>query len=327
MSGLTELSTTYKPFKFPEFVEFTVEHEAMTWGEWEASLQRDVNQWKDGTITPHEKDHITQILRLFTQSDKIVGGSHVDVFLPYFKNNEARMAILSIANRESTHMRAYALLNDTLGLPDSEYQAFLEYTEMADKADFMEDFETVVDYDSKEYMMGLNLARTVMNEGLSLFSAFVQLLNYQRPEAGSKMQGMCEIVEWSVRDETKHVEYWSMLFRKHVEEFPHIVTDDFKLAIYDMYRKGVELEDKFIDLSYVEGGPESLDKADVKEYIRFIGDRRLVGLGLKANWNVEVNPLGWVDHIIGGDTQKNFFEGRVTDYNTNGLVGEWGWDV
>lgn len=321
MPRLNEYSVAYKPFQYPDFVQLAIDHESMFWGEWEASLQRDVNQWKDGTLSDAEKYHITQLLRLFTQSDKIVGGTQVDYFLPYFKNNEARMAILSIANRESTHMRAYALLNDTLGFPESDYRVFLEYQEMADKAEFMEDFSDRFD----AFSMGLNLARTVMNEGMSLFSAFAQLLNYQRPEAGSKMLGMCEVVEWSIRDETKHVEFWASLFRQHIEENPEIVTDRFKLLIYQMYRKGVELEDYFIDLSFNQGGPKDLDKDDVKEYIRFIADRRLVQLGLKPNWKVDKNPLGWIDHIVSGDSQKNFFEGRVTDYNQNGLVGEWGW--
>jgi len=325
MSRLTEVSTTYKPFAFPEFVNHAIDHESMFWGEWEASLQRDVNQWKDGTITPEERNHITQILRLFTQSDQIVGGSYVDVFLPYFKNNEVRMALLSIANRESTHMRAYALLNDTLGLAESEYRAFLEYEEMADKAEFMQDFHKTGGTDNA-VVMGLNLARTVMNEGMSLFSAFVQLLNYQRPEAGSKMLGMCEIVEWSVRDETKHVEIMAALFRRHVEENPRIVTDHFKKTIYEMYRTGVDLEDKFIELSFAMGGPKGITKEEVKQYIRFVADRRLTQLGLKPNWGIEKNPLPWVDHIIGGDNQKNFFEGRVTDYNHKGMEGDWGWE-
>lgn len=322
MSRLTSTSQTYKPFAFPEFVNYAIDHESMFWGEWEASLQRDVNQWQDGTVSKEEKNHITQILRLFTQSDQIVGGSYVDVFLPYFKNNEVRMALLSIANRESTHMRAYALLNDTLGLAESEYSAFLEFEEMAEKAEFMQDFDYL--HPTTEEM-GLNLARTVMNEGMSLFSAFVQLLNYQRPEAGSKMLGMCEIVEWSVRDETKHVEVMAALFRRFVEDHPKIVTAEFKRRIYEMYREGVKLEDAFIDLSMALGGPKDLTKEDVKQYIRFIADRRLTQLGLKPNWNVEKNPLPWVDHIISGDTQKNFFEGRVTDYNHKGMEGEWGW--
>lgn len=324
MSRLTTYSTTYKPFHFPEFVQHAIDHESMFWGEWEASLQRDVNQWKDGTVTPVEKNHITQILRLFTQSDQIVGGSYVDVFLPYFKNNEVRMALLSIANRESTHMRAYALLNDTLGLPETEYRAFLEYEEMAAKAEFMQDFAASGVLDPA-YEMGLNLARTVMNEGMSLFSMFVQLLNYQRPEAGSKMLGMCEIVEWSVRDETQHVGIVSALFRRHCEEHPFIVNDAFKRSIYEMFRKGVELEDRLIDLSFSLGGPSAITKEEVKQYIRFIADRRLIQLGLKANWQIEKNPLPWVDHIVSGDNQKNFFEGRVTDYNHKGMEGDWGW--
>jgi len=320
MSGLNSYSNAYKPFLYPEFVNYAIEHESMFWGEWEASLQRDVNQWKDGTVSVAEKDHITQVLRLFTQSDKIVGGSYVDVFMPYFKNNEVRMALLSIANRESTHMRAYALLNDTLGLPEEEYSAFLEYQEMASKAEFMQEFEshTVTG-------MGLNLAKTIINEGVSLFSAFVQLLNYQRPEAGSKMLGMCEIVEWSIRDETKHVEVMANLFRLHCGEHPKIVTDEFKKTIYDMFRQAVWLEDKFIDLSFAMGGAKGVSPEEVKQYIRFIADRRLVQLGLKPNWGIENNPLPWVDHIVSGDNQKNFFEGRVTDYNHKGMVGDWGW--
>lgn len=324
MSGLTSLSTTYKPFAYPEFVQMAVDHESTFWGEWEASLQRDVNQWKGNVLTEGEKYHITQILRLFTQSDQIVGGSYVDVFLPYFKNNEVRMALLSIANRESTHMRAYALLNDTLGLPESDYKAFLEYEEMADKAEFMQEFFMGGEL-SPETRMGYNLARTVMNEGMSLFSAFVQLLNYQRPEAGSKMRGMCEIVEWSIRDETQHVGVMSHLFQTHCRENPEIVTDEFKRFIYGMYREGVRLEDRLIDLSYPHTGLKGLAKEDLKQYIRFIADRRLVQLGLKPNWGIEDNPLPWVDYIVGGARNTNFFEGRVTDYNQNGMVGTWGW--
>lgn len=320
MSGLNAFSQAYKPFRYPEFVNHCINHESMFWGEWEASLQRDVNQWKDGTVSPEEKHHITQVLRLFTQSDKIVGGSYVDVFLPYFKNNEVRMALLSIANRESTHMRAYALLNDTLGLPEDEYSAFLEYEEMVSKAEFMEDFDR-----HTASGMGINLAKTVVNEGVSLFSAFVQLLNYQRPEAGSKMLGMCEIVEWSIRDETKHVEIMASLFRRHCEEHQRIVTPEFKKEIYDQFRQAVWLEDKFIDLSFALGGAKGITPEEVKQYIRFIADRRLVQLGLKPNWDIPVNPLSWVDHIVSGDNQKNFFEGRVTDYNHKGMTGDWGW--
>ena len=118
--SLLKYNTTYKPFKYAWAMEIAESHEKIHWGSWEAKLAEDVNQWKGGKISTEEKNHITQILRLFTQSDVQVGGNYCDLFIPKFKNNEIRSMLLSFANREGTHQRSYALLNDTLGLPEEE---------------------------------------------------------------------------------------------------------------------------------------------------------------------------------------------------------------
>ena len=316
--SVLEPNITYKPFKYPWAVEKAISHEQVHWGEWEASLQEDVAQWKSGTITPEEKNHIVQILKLFTQSDVAVGTNYLEFYIPKFKNNEIRAMLTSFANREFVHQRSYALINDTLGLPESEYSAFLEYKAMREKVDFMQDIDV-----HSHSGLALAVARSAMNEGMSLFSAFVMLLNYQRY---GKMRGMCEIVEWSVRDETMHCDGMVQLFRTFCEEHPRIVTDDFKKNIYQMFRDAVALEDKVIDLSFKMGDIEGLTKEEVKKYIRYIADRRLIQLGLKGNWKVKENPLPWLDWVLNGASHKNFFEGRVTDYNANGMTGDWGWN-
>jgi ribonucleoside-diphosphate reductase beta chain len=240
------------------------------------------------------------------------------LFIPRFKNNEIRQMLLSFAAREGIHQRAYALLNDTLGLPESEYSAFLEYKEMADKVEFMQDNDTGT-------MTGIAraLAQSACNEGMSLFSAFIMLLNYQRM---GKMRGMCEVVLWSIRDESEHCKGMTRLFRSFLDEHPRIVTDEFKRGIYDMFRNAVELEDKFIDLAHSMGEHVNLPADTVKEYIRYIADRRLSQLGLKPNWNIERNPCEWFDWLVTGESHGNFFEGRVTDYSAEGLTGgDWGY--
>jgi ribonucleoside-diphosphate reductase beta chain len=315
--GLLKNSEAYKPFQYPWAMEAAEAHEKVHWGTWEAELQEDVNQWKGQGLLSHEKEHITQILRLFTQTDVQVGGNYCDLFIPIFKNNEIRNMLLSFANREGTHQRAYALLNDTLGLQEKEYWAFLEYEEMAEKLEFMQSTNV-----SSKKGIGLSLAQSVCNEGMSLFSAFVMLLNYQR---FGKMKGMCTIVEWSVRDETIHVQYMSRLFRAFCEEHPRVVNNDFKKSIYEMYKTAVALEDKIIDLAYAMGPVEGLSADEMKQYIRYIADRRLIQLGLKPNYGVKENPLPWLDWVLNGDTMSNFFEKRVTDYNASGMDGEWGW--
>lgn len=316
--SLLESSLVYKPFKYPWAVEAAVSHEKIHWGEWEAKLQDDVAQWQGNKLTQVEKNHITQILRLFTQSDVQVGTNYIENYLPKFKNNEIRAMLTSFVNREFVHQRAYALLNDTLGLPEEEFSAFTEVQEMQDKLDFMADIDT-----NSHAGLAKAVARSVLNEGMSLFSAFVMLLNYQRY---GKMKGMCEIVEWSVRDETMHCEGMVKVFRTFCEEHPRIVTDEFKADIYQMFRDAVILEDKVIDLAFEMGDVEGLNKAEVKAYIRYIANRRLTQLGLKPNWtrNTE-NPLPWLDWVLNGDSFKNFFEGTVTDYNAAGMDGDWGW--
>lgn len=319
-SNLLKPGVAYKPFHYPWAVDLAIEHDKIHWGEWEVELQEDVAQWKGGKLSKIEMNLITQILRLFTQSDVAVGGNYYDYFLNVFKNNEIRMMQGSFANREAIHMRAYAILNDTLGFPDEEYMTFLEYSEMADKIEFM----TEADISSQEGL-ALTLAKSTLNEGVSLFAAFVMLLNFQR---FSKMKGMCKVVEWSIRDETMHVDGNSRLFRTFCEEHPHIVTDGFKKKIYDMARHVIMLEDKFIDLAFEMGAVEGLTPEEVKEYIRYIVDYRLLQLGLKPNYNIQRNPLKWVDWIVSGDSMANFFEQRVSDYNAQGMVeGEegWGW--
>ena len=316
--GLLDYSTAYKPFTQAWAFEICEEHEKHNWGTWQINLQEDVDQWKQGRITKSEKNHITQILRLFTQSDVQVATNYSDLFIPKFKNNEIRMMLLSFGAREVTHQRAYALLNDTLGFPDSEYTAFLDYQQMVDKVEFMQDNDV-----STLQGTAKALAQTCINEGMSLFSAFAMLLNYQRR---GKMKGMCEVVEWSIKDESIHVEGMSRLFRSFCNEHPRVVNDDFKKEIYEMVRVAVSLEDKIIDLTYEMGDVEGLDKEEVKQYIRHLADRRLIQLGLKPNFGVKENPLKWVEYIIAGDSFKNFFEGVVTDYSADGLTGDWGWE-
>ena len=170
---------------------------------------------------------------------------------------------------------------------------------MADKLDFMKEGNI-----NSHTGLALVVAQSVFNEGMSLFASFVMLLNFQR---FGKMKGMGTIVEWSIRDETMHVQGNAKLFREFVEEHPRIVNDELKSKIYEMASNAVKLEDKFIKLAFDGKDQEGITEKDVKQYIRHIADRRLLQLN--------------------GASHDNFFEKRVTEYSVNGMEGDWGWDA
>jgi glutaredoxin 3 len=315
--SLLQESKTYKPFVYPWTVDLTVKHEEIHWVETEADVGEDINDWKL-KLTSGEKEFITHILRLFTQSDAQVGQNYYNYLIPAFKNNEVRVMLGSFANREGTHQRAYALLNDTLGLPDEDYHKFLEYKEMSDKIDFMQGNDV-----STNTGKALALAKSVFSEGVSLFASFVMLLNFQR---FGKMKGMATIVEWSIRDETLHVEGNAKLFRQFCSENSAVVNDEVKSKIYQMATQVVELEDRFIELAFNGNDTQGITADEVKQYIRYITDKRLLQLGLKAIFNIENNPIEWLDWILNGVSHDNFFEKRVTEYSVNGMTGDWGYD-
>lgn len=307
---LTEYSKIYKPFVYPQAEEFRQTSENMHWITDESDLTQDVLDFKKAS--EEEKGFIKNILSIFTQSDFNVAKGYLPL-INYIKNNEVRGMLTSFMCREFEHQRGYAHLNESLGLPDSYFSDFLEHRETAEKNSYMQD-------DIYKFNFGLSLARGILLEGISLFGSFIMLKNFERV---GKYLGVCQINDWSLKDESLHVEGNSWLFRTWCKENPLEVNDNFKRHIYSMAREIVELEKNFIDFAFGTYTPPKLDKEDVKRYIEYIADRRLIQLGLKANYNIDSNPLPWFDEITNGSNLQNFFEGRVTEYSVSGLTGEW----
>jgi ribonucleoside-diphosphate reductase beta chain len=113
------------------------------------------------------------------------------------------------------------------------------------------------------------------------------------------------------------------LFRTYIEENKEIWNDELKGELYTVATRMVELEDKFIDLAFQMGEMQRLTSEDVKQYIRYIADRRLISLGLKGVFKVKKNPLPWVEEMVNSPVHGNFFENRVTDYAKGALSGTW----
>ena len=314
--SLLDTRDYYKPFDHPWMFDYYSQQNQMHWFPEDVPLHNDVKDWQ--TMTDEEKNLLTQIFRLFTQSDVDVGAGYVDRYMRIFKKPEARMMMSSFANMESIHQHAYSLLLDTVGMPEVEYKAFSEYEAMADKHEYINAVK-VTKGDKKSIAKALAIY-SGFTEGLQLFSSFIILLNFPR---FGKMKGMGQIITYSIRDESMHVEAMTKLFREFMQENIDLWTDDFKAEIYQACREMVDLEDRFLDLVFEQGDIPGLTKQEMQQYIRYIADRRLLQLGLKPNYEVKDNPLNWLDDVLGVEHQ-NFFEGRATTYMKAGLRGDVG---
>jgi|TARA_R110000796_G_scaffold27289_5_gene75428 ribonucleotide reductase beta subunit family protein with ferritin-like domain len=309
---LTEKSLTYKPLRYQQAEDYRLQSEDIHWVVKEVEMTRDVEDFR--AAPDEEREFIKNILSIFTQSDFNVAAGYLPL-INTLKNNEVRGMLTSFMAREFIHQEGYAHLNESLGFPDSYYTDFLKHSETLEKDSYMQNNQFKDNF-------GLSLAKGILLEGISLFGSFVMLKNFERH---GKYLGMCTINEWSLRDETLHVEGNAWLFRTWCQENPQAIDDTFKMHIYNMARSIVDMEKKFVDFAFGSYSPKDLSKGQVKAYLEYITDRRLLQIGLKPNYERSENPLPWMDVLNNGSSHANFFEKRVTDYSVAGMSGDYGY--
>lgn len=317
-TGLVTGQKAYKPFRYPWAYDFWKKQEQIHWMPEEVPMADDIVDW-DHKLTDAEKNLLTHIFRFFTQADVEVNDCYHRVYLGLFKPTELAMMLTAFSNMETIHIAAYSHLLDSIGMPETEYSAFLEYAEMKDKADYMQSFNPDNAHD-----VALTLAAFgAFTEGLQLFASFAILMNFPR---FGKMKGMGQIVSWSVRDETLHMNGIVRLFHEWLRE-QHTHIDLSRLAgdIARICREIVGHEDRFIDLAFELGDIEGLSAADMKEYIRYIANQRMEMLHLSPVFDdaPKRNPLPWLEDILNGAEHANFFEQRATEYSNSAMTGDW----
>ncbi|PPR66210.1 MAG: Ribonucleoside-diphosphate reductase subunit beta [Alphaproteobacteria bacterium MarineAlpha3_Bin7] len=313
--SLLDARPVYKPFSYPWCYDAWLTQQRLHWLPEEVPLADDVKDWHN-KLTPSEQHLMTQIFRFFTQSDIEVNNCYMKHYAQVFQPTEVQMMLAAFSNIETIHIAAYSHLLDTIGMPETEYSAFLQYKEMKDKYDYMQEFSM----DSLD-----NIAKTLavfgaFTEGLQLFASFAILLNFPRL---NKMKGMGQIVTWSVRDESLHCASAIKLFRTFLNENPEVWTQEFQRELYKACETIVTHEDAFIELAFELGPIEGLAADEIKDYIRFTANRRLSQLGLQPIYQIDKHPLPWLDTMLNAVEHTNFFENRATEYSKAATKGSW----
>ena len=314
LPGLMTASIGYKPFRYPWAYDFWRRQQQVHWVPEEVPLGEDVKDWAS-KLNDQERNLLTQIFRFFTQADVEVNDNYMERYARVFKPTEIKMMLASFSNIETVHIAAYALLLETIGMPETEFAAFMDYQALREKHDYMQKFGVETEGD---------ILRTVamfggFTEGLQLFASFAMLMNFPR---FNKMKGMGQIVTWSVRDESLHCEGMIKLFHAFAKE-TNALTQSVKDDIVECCKTVVGIEDRFIDLAFEMGPVQGMTDADIKKYIRYIADWRLGQLGLPKLYGQSEHPIPWLTAILNGVEHANFFEARATEYSKGATKGDW----
>lgn len=315
MNKILDERKVYKPFSHPKFFDIYKKHEQSIWFPTEVPMADDLADF-NGKLSKDEKFLINNILRFFTQGDIEVNNNYNTHLVNKFKIPEVNMMLSSFAARESIHVWAYSQLNDSLGIPDSEYNLFLEYEEMKNKHEFMNSFNVNT---TEELIKNMAVFGGFI-EGVSLFASFAILMNFPRRNL---LKNVGQIVSWSVLDEDQHSKGVCEIVTTILREYPEYDTAELEFYIKDSAKQVVDLEDKFIELCYGAGAIEGLSQDNLKKYIRYMANERLKQLGYTGIYKVETNPLPWMLSMVYGKEHANFFEARATEYAKGSIEGDW----
>jgi ribonucleoside-diphosphate reductase beta chain len=245
----------------------------------------------------------------------------------HITNPECRQYLLRQAFEEALHTHAYQYCVESLGLDAAEvFNMYRELPSVATKAEWAlpytqsladPDFHTGTPENDQRLLRDL-IAFYVVFEGIFFYVGFTQILSMGRR---NKLTGVAEQFQYIMRDETTHLNFGLDLINGIKHENPEIWTPEFKKHISDLIARAVDLEYAYAK-DTLGGGILGLNAEMFEEYVRFIGNRRLERIGLTPQWEGAKNPFPWMSETIDLGKEKNFFETRVTEYQTSASL-EW----
>jgi ribonucleoside-diphosphate reductase beta chain len=299
------------------------------WMPTEVSMQADIALWKspDG-LTPDERLMVKRNLGFFATAESLVANNLVLAVYRHITNPECRQYLLRQAFEEAVHTHTFQYICTSLGLDEGElFNAYREVPSIADKDAWalqytrhLEDpnFGTGSAEADQDFLRDL-IAFYVVFEGMWFYTGFAQILSLGRR---NKMVGIAEQYQYILRDESIHLNFGIDCINQIKLENPHLWGEQFQREVRQMLLEACELEVAYAR-DTMPRGILGLTAAQCEQYLHFITDRRAQQLGLEPVFGEQTNPFPWMSEAIDLTKEKNFFETRVTEYQTGSTLS---WD-
>ncbi|MFT7615250.1 MAG: ribonucleoside-diphosphate reductase beta chain [Candidatus Woesearchaeota archaeon] len=300
---------------------------ANNWTPEEVSMQKDVEQWKGDVLSESERRMIMWNLGFFSTAESLTANNIVLAVYNHVTNPECRQYLLRQAFEEAIHTDTFIYCCDTLALdPDEVYTMYETIPSIKEKDDFVLNitksvfdphFSTEGSENIQKFLHDL-IGYYVIMEGIFFYAGFAMMLALKRE---NKMVGIGEQFEFIMRDESVHLAFGCDLINTIKAENPDIWTPAFKDEITKLIVEAVVLEQQYATDACPQG-VLGINADQFCKYVEYIADRRLERIGLTKQYNTE-NPFQWMSQSTDLSKEKNFFETRVTEYQT---AGNLDWD-
>nr|WP_232105006.1 ribonucleotide-diphosphate reductase subunit beta [Gimesia chilikensis] len=294
------------------------------WMPTEVGMTKDIEMWRSSKLSEGERFVIMRNLGFFATAESLVANNIVLAIFKHVTNAECRQYLLRQAFEEAVHSHTFLYIVESLGLNESEvFNMYHEVPAIA-KKDQLEmeltseildpDFSTDSFEGTQAFLKNL-IGYYLIMEGLFFYTGFVMVLSFHRR---NMMTGIGEQFQYILRDETIHLNFGIDLINGIKQENPEVWTPEFQQTIIDRVKYAAELEIEYAK-DCLPTGILGLNGDLFREYVQHIADRRLERIGLPAQYGSS-NPFPWMSETMDLSKEKNFFETRVTEYQSSGSL-------
>ncbi len=298
---------------------------ANNWSPSEINMSDDIEQWNDGSLSDDEKLLVKRCLGFFAGSESLVGNNLLLSVAKWITDAECGQYIMRQAYEESLHNWTVVTCCDSYNLSVQEvYEAYLNIPSIKAKDDFLiditsdvnrQDFSTKTLEGKREFLRNL-ITYYIVCEGTFFFSGFAMLLALGRQ---NKLPGLSDQIRYTLRDESLHIQFGTYLVNTIKEQYPSIWTKKFEEEIIENIKKAVDLEIQYAH-DVLPRGILGLNADMFVDYMRYIGNRRLEGIGIDYRFDSDNNPFPWLAEVVDTGAMTNFFERKVKDYQNSGVL-------
>ena len=317
------------PFKYDWAWQKYLDGCANHWMPQEINMTADLALWRDPNgLTEDERTVIKRNLGFFSSADSLVANNLVLAVYRHITNPECRQYLLRQSFEEAVHTHAYQYCVESLGLDEGEiFNMYRELPAVARKAEWAlpftqhladPNFQTGTPENDQKLLREL-IAFYVVFEGIFFYVGFTQILSMGRR---NKMTGVAEQFQYILRDESMHMNFGIDVINQIKIENPHLWSGEFQQEMVDLIREAVEIETQYAR-DTMPRGILGLNAPMFEEYLQFIANRRCSQIGLPEQYQNVSNPFPWMSEVLDLKKEKNFFETRVTEYQTGGALN---WD-
>ena len=309
------------PHKHPEVWDMFLKGVANNWSPAEVNMGNDIKQWKADELSSDEKLLVKRCLGFFAGSESLVANNLLLTVAKWVTDAECRQYILRQAYEESLHNWTVVTCCDAFGLKESEvFEAYINIPSIKAKDDFLmqittdvnrNDFSTKTLDGKREFLRNL-ISYYIVCEGTFFFSGFAMLLALGRQ---NKLVGLSDQIRYTLKDESLHIKFGTYLINAIKEQYPSLWTKKFVEETTQHIIKAVELEVKYAH-DVLPRGILGLNADMFVDYMQYIGNRRLEGIGIDFRFDSDQNPFPWLSEIVDTGAMTNFFERKVKNYQS-----------